>query len=94
MAVASVHVIISGRVQGVGYRYWLRGEAERLGVDGWCRNRTEGTVEAVLAGDAEAVDGLITLCWKGPPGAAVSGVDARPSDESPSRGFRILPDSD
>ena len=82
--------IISGIVQGVGYRYWLRGEAERLGVDGWCRNRNDGTVEALFEGDGDAVDRLIALCRQGPPGANVRSVEVVVADPEGTPGFRIL----
>ena len=52
------HLIISGRVQGMGYRDWLRFEAEARGLSGWVRNRQDGTVEAVFAGSAEQVAGM------------------------------------
>lgn len=73
-----VHLLISGKVQGVGYRAFVASQAEALDLDGWVRNRQDGAVEAVLAGDAEDVDELLEACRKGPPGCRVSAVD--PSD--------------
>jgi acylphosphatase len=69
-----LHIIISGLVQGVGYREWLRGQAFAAGVAGWVRNRADGTVEAVLSGPPESVEMLIAEAMKGPPGARVDDI--------------------
>jgi len=69
------HLLISGRVQGVGFRYSMSEEAERLGATGWVRNRRDGTVEAVVDGAPEAVDALISWARRGPPSARVTGVE-------------------
>ena len=71
---------ISGRVQGVGFRYAMRHEAARRGVRGWVRNRGDGSVEALLAGDAEAVEALTAWARHGPPGAKVTAVRALPAE--------------
>jgi acylphosphatase len=68
-------VVIRGRVQGVGFRAWAEVTALELGVEGWVRNRRDGSVEAVLAGSEEVVLTMIELCRDGPPGADVQGVD-------------------
>ena len=68
------HLKISGRVQGVGFRYSMRVEARRLGVTGWVRNRHDGSVEAVAQGPAEAVEALLEWSRHGPPGARVTDV--------------------
>lgn len=65
-------LLITGRVQGVGYRDWLVGEARALGLSGWVRNRRDGSVEAMAAGDA--VDTLVERAWRGPALARVDGV--------------------
>jgi acylphosphatase len=83
---------ISGRVQGVGFRYAMRHEAARRGVRGWVRNRADGSVEALLAGDAEAVEALIAWARQGPPGATVTGMQAMPADEDVvAEGFELRP---
>lgn len=65
------HLIISGHVQGVGYRAWCARQAQALGLHGWVRNRANGTVEAVLAGPATGVEQMVAACRSGPPGARV-----------------------
>jgi len=85
---------VSGRVQGVGFRYALRDEARRLGLCGWVRNCADGTVEALLQGDAEAVAALVAWARRGPPLARVDDVrDApvTPTAERPYADFAIWP---
>ena len=85
---------VSGRVQGVGYRYALRDEAERLGVAGWVRNRSDGSVEALVQGDAHAVQMLIAWARRGPRLAQVDELrDAAPQADfdRPYAGFQIWP---
>ncbi len=69
-----VRVEITGRVQGVGYRYWMLQFAEKFGVTGWVRNRYCGDVEAVICGNPESVHLLLTACEKGPSFANVVSV--------------------
>jgi acylphosphatase len=71
------HLLIRGRVQGVGYRAFTQYTAERRNVEGWVRNRRDGSVETVLAGEAQAVREMIDLCRKGPPGARVDAIAER-----------------
>ena len=70
-------VVIRGRVQGVGYRAWTEVTAEERGVEGWVRNRRDGSVEALFAGPEELVLTMIELCHEGPPGARVDAIDQR-----------------
>jgi acylphosphatase len=72
-----VHVIVRGRVQGVGYRAFVEQEAFRQLIEGWVRNRRDGSVEAVFAGKTEKVDAIIEACRRGPPGARVDALDQR-----------------
>jgi acylphosphatase len=71
------HVVIRGRVQGVGYRAWTQYTALDRGLDGWVRNRRDGSVEAVFAGAPEAVAAMIEACRHGPPGALVDELEER-----------------
>lgn len=72
-----VQLRISGRVQGVGFRWATQDEAERRGLTGWVRNADDGAVEAVAEGDEAAVEGFVTWCRSGPPGARVDQVRER-----------------
>jgi acylphosphatase len=91
------HVVFRGRVQGVGFRAFVEDEAAARGLAGWVRNRRDGSVEAVLAGPADAVAGAIDACRRGPPGARVDNIDDRDATaaELGTRGqrdpFAVLP---
>ncbi|MCU4159710.1 acylphosphatase [Acidiphilium sp. AL] len=65
---------LSGRVQNVGFRDWMVTRARRLGLAGWVRNRRDGSVEALIAGDAPSVEELLRACRRGPPGAEVRDI--------------------
>jgi acylphosphatase len=65
------HLKISGRVQGVGFRYHMERKARALGVTGWVRNRHDGTVEAMVQGTPEEVEAMIAWARQGPPSALV-----------------------
>src|SRR3954463_8877799 len=77
MVEAIRQVTIRGRVQGVGFRYWARRAAVARGLEGWVRNRRDGSVEAVFAGDEQAVVEMIRLCRRGPDGARVDTLEER-----------------
>ena len=81
------HLQITGRVQGVGFRYSMQHEAARLGVHGWVRNRADGSLEAVLQGDAPAVARLITWARQGPPLAQVLALDEQAADRDFERTY-------
>jgi len=68
------HIIISGKVQGVGFRYWLYKAAIQKKIDGWVKNKISGEVEALLIGDVVKIDNLIKLCEKGPPSSKVTKI--------------------
>jgi acylphosphatase len=68
------HVIVHGRVQGVGYRAWAEYAALKKGLEGWVRNRRDGTVEALFAGPAEVVAAMVDACRRGPPGARINSL--------------------
>lgn len=74
-AAVARHLIIIGRVQGVFYRNWAVETARRLGLVGWVRNRMDGNVEAVVEGDADAVQQFLALAHVGPPAAAVTRIE-------------------
>jgi acylphosphatase len=81
------HLRITGRVQGVGYRDGLRAEALRRGVTGWVRNRSDGSVEALVQGAPEAVEAVLAWARKGPPAARVAAVETRPPAPGLDRGY-------
>ncbi|PWR18014.1 acylphosphatase [Zavarzinia compransoris] len=83
----TIRLIISGRVQGVGYRHFAAGKARLLGLDGWVRNRLDGTVEVLARGEAAVLDELVAACRLGPPAAIVGGIDSRPAEDVPAPGF-------
>jgi acylphosphatase len=70
-------IVIGGRVQGVGFRAWTEVTALERGLQGWVRNRRDGSVEAVLAGPPDVVAAMIEACKEGPLGARVESVDQR-----------------
>lgn len=83
----TLRLVIHGRVQGVCYRAWMEGTARSLGVDGWVRNRKDGTVEALIIGKEKAVDTLIAHCHEGPPAARVEQVTVESVDDIAPRGI-------
>src|SRR5271154_5196807 len=90
-------VVIQGRVQGVGYRAWVEHQARTHGLEGWVRNRRDGSVEALFSGSAEAVANMVTLCRRGPSSARVemvtdeaAGIDALNLRRA-GEGFSVLP---
>ena len=72
------HVIVHGIVQGVGYRAWAEDAALRRDLEGWVRNRRDGTVEAVFSGPDHEVEAIIAACREGPRGARVDAVEIVP----------------
>jgi acylphosphatase len=86
-----VRVRIEGKVQGVWYRGWTVDEAKKRGLDGWVRNRSDGSVEAVFAGPADEITTMLIACHVGPLGADVERVFSEPANEEPPPGFVQLP---
>jgi len=88
------HLLVHGRVQGVGYREGLRREALACGLAGWVRNRRDGSVEALLQGESGAVERVVAWARRGPPAARVDRVDGQPAQGEFDRtgaGFEVLP---
>jgi acylphosphatase len=83
---------ITGRVQGVGYRYSMMAEAGRLGVTGWVRNCRDGSVEALVSGSPDQIDALLVWARRGPPAALVEDVAVAP-DAGEFASFNALPDA-
>jgi acylphosphatase len=91
VAERTVQVRVEGRVQGVGYRAFVEARAIEFGLEGWVRNRRDGSVEAVLQGPAEVVAAMLELCRDGPPAAAVTRVVVIGEGVGAFRGFEVRP---
>jgi len=87
----TVTVRVEGRVQGVFYRAWVEQTARRLGLDGWVRNRRDGSVEAVFSGPESQVDEMVRRCAHGPPDADVANVVITAEGGTTPPGFKVLP---
>jgi acylphosphatase len=91
------HVLIRGRVQGVGFRAWAEYTALEHGLQGWVRNRRDDAVEALFVGSPDAVEAMIAACRQGPRGSRVDGVDQRDGTAEelklrrPGELFSVLP---
>jgi acylphosphatase len=83
------HVTVSGEVQGVFFRETARRKATEAGVAGWITNRSDGRVEAVFEGPAEAVDELVEFCREGPTAATVEDVDVQTEEPESLSGFDV-----
>jgi acylphosphatase len=86
-----VRAVITGTVQGVWFRAWTVQEATARKLDGWVRNRRDGSVEAVFAGPADVVDDMLKACRRGPEAARVANVAVTEEGQAPQAGFRKLP---
>ena len=86
---AAVDVTVTGRVQGVSFRFYTEDEATRLGVAGWVSNEPDGTVAGHFEGDEEAIDALVDWCRSGPRLARVERVDVRPGDDEGATSFHV-----
>ncbi|MDE2391734.1 MAG: acylphosphatase, partial [Rhodospirillales bacterium] len=78
---SALHLLIHGRVQGVGFRDWLSRLARAHGLKGWVRNLADGRVEAVIAGPQGGVQACLVSCRQGPPWAEVTRIEAIPCPE-------------
>ena len=94
----AVHVVISGRVTGVGFRVGVKNEADKLGIVGWVRNSKsrpaflgKGKVEAVFSGESRQVDAIVAWCRKGPLFAAVDRIEVNKINPMEGlKGFTLL----
>lgn len=84
------HAFISGKVQGVGYRYSTMNEAKKLGLNGWVRNLPDSRVEAVFEGESEVVEEMIRWCRQGPTAAVVNDVQVEYSEAEGLQEFEIV----
>lgn len=84
---AALRAIVTGRVQGVGYRAWTVRQARRLGLAGWVRNRADGSVEFLAAGPEAALDALLEACRRGPPLARVEAIETHPAEPPEQENF-------
>jgi acylphosphatase len=88
----TVHVLIHGRVQGVGFRAWVHHQAQLHGLKGWVRNRRDGVVEALFSGPDDLVEVMLKACGQGPRGALVERIeqlDSGENDVSRSGSFEV-----
>ena len=72
-----LHAVVEGRVQGVGFRYFVVDQASRLGVTGWVCNRWDGSVEVTVEGELSKLNKLLAALYQGPRGSYVSGVNVQ-----------------
>ncbi len=79
---------VEGFVQAVGYRHFAIEEAARLGLDGWIRNRADGTVEILICGSTKAVEAFVAAAMRGPPGSRVKNVELHNAEPPAEKGFR------
>ena len=86
----TVTVKIEGRVQGVYYRAWTYDTAQSLGLDGWVRNASDGSVEAMFSGPADQVEEMLRRCAGGPPHAKVTAVTITDEGAAPPSGFKVI----
>ena len=97
MGAAIRQVVVRGRVQGVGYRVWVMRQAELRSLDGWARNRRDGSVELLLAGPPDVISEMVAVCRQGPPSSRVEAVNDEPGHADalnlrrPGETFSLLP---
>ena len=85
----TLSITITGRVQGVGFRYWVLDEATTLGLSGWVRNRRDGSVEAVISGPSDRIDAMLARCRRGPAAARVDDITVADSSDTAPSPFEI-----
>jgi acylphosphatase len=86
--ITSLRVRVEGYVQAVGYRHFTVAEATKLGLDGWVRNRADGTVEILVSGETKAVEAFVAATMRGPKGSKVNNVELHKAEPPAEKGFR------
>lgn len=89
--ITSLRIRVEGYVQAVGYRHFAINEALRLKLDGWIRNRSDGTVEILISGPTKTVEAFVAASMKGPPGSRVNNVELHNSEPPAETGFHRRP---
>jgi acylphosphatase len=89
--ITSMRLRIEGSVQAVGYRYFAMEEARKLSLDGWIRNRSDGTVEALVSGPTKSVEAFVAACARGPDGSRVKSIDLHNAEPPEEKGFHRRP---
>ena len=89
--ITSLRLRIEGFVQAVGYRHFAIEEARKLSLDGWVRNRSDGTVEALVSGSTKAVEAFVAACSRGPTGSRVKSIDLHNAEPPEEKGFHHRP---
>ena len=85
--ITSLRMRIEGFVQAVGYRHFAIEQARALNLDGWVRNRSDGTVEALVSGSTKSVEAFVAACTRGPKGAKVTSIDLHNAEPPDEKGF-------
>jgi len=89
--ITSLRLKIEGFVQAVGYRNFVIEKARAFNLDGWVRNRSDGTVEALVSGSTKSVEALVTACTQGPKGSKVTSIDLHNAEPPEEKGFHRRP---
>jgi acylphosphatase len=89
--ITSLRLRIEGFVQAVGFRHFAIEKARELALDGWIRNRSDGTVEALASGSTKSVEAFVAACTRGPAGSRVKSIDLHNSEPPAEKGFHRLP---
>jgi len=89
--ITTLRLRIEGFVQAVGYRNFAIEEARKLGLDGWIRNRSDGTVEALASGNTKTVEAFVSVCMRGPAGSRIKNIDLHQAEAPTERGFHRRP---
>ncbi|HEY5237773.1 MAG TPA: acylphosphatase [Rhizomicrobium sp.] len=89
--ITTLRLRIEGFVQGVSFRNFAIDEARKLGLDGWIRNRSDGTVEALVSGENAAVEKFVAACMKGRPGSRIANVELHKAEPPEEKGFHRRP---